>query len=81
MKKIIGLNDIARLDLNLATTFMALWEARSVSLAAQHLHLSQSAVSGALARLRALTGDTFVCPHGQRHGANAQCYGYGARAP
>ncbi|RVU05672.1 LysR family transcriptional regulator [Novosphingobium umbonatum] len=57
MKKIIGLNDIARLDLNLATTFLALWEARSVSLAAQHLHLSQSAVSGALARLRAVTGD------------------------
>ncbi|NOW47677.1 DNA-binding transcriptional LysR family regulator [Novosphingobium sp. SG751A] len=57
MKKIIGLNDIARLDLNLATSFLAIWEERSVSRAAIRLNLSQSAVSGALARLRAITDD------------------------
>lgn len=57
MKKIIGLNDIARLDLNLAISFLAIWEERSVSRAAIRLNLSQSAVSGALARLRAITDD------------------------
>lgn len=57
MKKIIGLNDIARLDLNLATSFLAIWEERSVSRAALRLNLSQSALSGSLARLRAITED------------------------
>lgn len=53
----IGLGDAARLDLNLATTFLAIWRHRSVSKAAQALNLSQSAVSGALGRLRAQVGD------------------------
>ncbi|NOW47733.1 DNA-binding transcriptional LysR family regulator [Novosphingobium sp. SG751A] len=57
MNKIIGLNDIARLDLNLATSFLAIWEERSVSRAALRLNLSQSALSGSLARLRGITGD------------------------
>ncbi|WP_264784789.1 LysR family transcriptional regulator, partial [Gluconobacter cerinus] len=44
--------DIARFDFNLITTFLALWEERSVSKAARRLSLSQSAVSTALGRLR-----------------------------
>ena len=53
----ITLNDISRLDFNLAITFLAIWQERSVSRAAQKLSLSQSAVSAALARLRQATND------------------------
>lgn len=53
----ITLVDIARFDFNLVVTFLALWEERSVSKAAQRLSLSQSAVSTALARLREAAGD------------------------
>jgi DNA-binding transcriptional LysR family regulator len=53
----INFTDIGRLDFNLAVTFLALWRERSVSKAAAHLSLSQSAVSSALARLRAATDD------------------------
>ena len=49
--------DISRLDFNLATTFLALWEERSVSRAAHRLSLSQSAVSASLARLREAADD------------------------
>lgn len=41
-----------RIDLNLANIFLAIWRHRSVSRAAGALNLSQSAVSGSLARLR-----------------------------
>lgn len=51
------LHDLARFDLNLAVTFLALWQDRSVSRAAGRLSLSQSAVSAALARLRAAARD------------------------
>lgn len=57
MMETIDLNDSARLDFNLAVTFLALWQERNVSRAAQRLLLSQSAVSAALARLRTVTGD------------------------
>jgi LysR family transcriptional regulator, mexEF-oprN operon transcriptional activator len=53
----ITLVDISRFDFNLAVTFVALWEERSVSKAAQRLSLSQSAVSAALLRLREAAGD------------------------
>lgn len=53
----IALNNAARIDLNLTTTFLAVWQERSVSKAAVRLGLSQSAVSGALARLRDAVGD------------------------
>jgi LysR family transcriptional activator of mexEF-oprN operon len=49
--------DISRLDFNLATTFLALWEERSVSRAARRLSLSQSTISAALARLREAADD------------------------
>lgn len=53
----IDLNDITRFDFNLAVTFLAVWQERSVSKAAQRLSLSQSAVSSALTRLREVAGD------------------------
>jgi DNA-binding transcriptional LysR family regulator len=53
----IKLSDIGRLDFNLAVTFLAIWQERSVSRAATRLSLSQSAVSAALARLRNATND------------------------
>lgn len=51
------MGDNGRIDLTLATTFMAIWEERSVSRAADRMALSQSAVSSALARLRHLCDD------------------------
>ena len=53
----ITLADISRLDFNLAITFLAIWQERSVSKAANRLSLSQSAVSAALARLRQAAND------------------------
>jgi DNA-binding transcriptional LysR family regulator len=50
-------SELSRLDLNLAITFLAIWQERSVSKAAAQLSLTQSAVSGALARLRKALGD------------------------
>lgn len=44
-------------DLNLMSTFAAVYRERSVGRAAEALNLSQPAVSGALARLRCLVGD------------------------
>ena len=61
----IKLSDINRLDFNLAITFLALWQERSVSRAALRLSLSQSAVSSALARLRDAANDPlFIRTHG-----------------
>ena len=53
----ITMVDISRLDFNLITTFLALWEERSVSRAAKRLSLSQSAVSASLGRLREAADD------------------------
>lgn len=44
-------------DLNLLVTFSALFDTQSVSEAAKKLHVSQSAMSHSLARLRVLLGD------------------------
>ena len=49
--------DITRVDLNLLPVFEALHETQSVTRAAQRLGLSQSAMSAALARLRAALDD------------------------
>ncbi len=58
--------DIRKLDLNLATVFVALWHERSVTRAAERLALSQAAVSSALGRLRRATDDPlFVRTRGQ----------------
>lgn len=48
---------IGTVDLNLLKTFMAIWETRSLTLAADVLHLSQPAVSHALRRLREVFDD------------------------
>jgi DNA-binding transcriptional LysR family regulator len=45
------------MDLNLLVAFEALWVERSVTRAGRRLGLSQPAMSGALARLRAMFGD------------------------
>lgn len=50
-------NDFRRIDLNLLVAFLVLMRERSVSRAAERLHLGQPAVSGALARLRELFDD------------------------
>lgn len=49
--------DLSTIDLNLLVAFEALFEERSVTLAAQRLHLGQPAVSAALGRLRAVFED------------------------
>jgi DNA-binding transcriptional LysR family regulator len=49
--------NIATVDLNLLKTFVAVWESRSLTLAADMLHLSQPAVSHALRRLRDVFDD------------------------
>jgi len=48
---------IGRTDLNLLKVFDAVYEERNLVLAGKRLHLTQSAVSHALARLRELVGD------------------------
>jgi DNA-binding transcriptional LysR family regulator len=51
------MTDLSQLDLNLLRVFDAVARERHVTRAAQRLHLSQPAVSNALARLRAALGD------------------------
>ena len=53
----INLVNIKRMDLNLATVFLAVWQERSVTRAGMRLALSQAAVSSALNRLRRMTHD------------------------
>lgn len=54
--------NIQSLDLNLLSVFVVVWEARSVSRAAERLSLTQSAVSHALKRLRMRVGDPLFVP-------------------
>ena len=60
--------NIKNLDLNLLRLFDAVWRARSVSLAAQQLGLSQPAASQGLARLRHALGDALF----ERSGAGVR---------
>ena len=55
-----------RLDLNLLVAFDVLAKEQNVSAAARTLNLSQSAVSGALNRLRDYFGDELLVPSGRR---------------
>ncbi|MBD1555661.1 LysR family transcriptional regulator [Vibrio sp. S9_S30] len=52
------------IDLNLLVAFSALFESQSVSGAAKQLHVSQSAMSHSLARLRVLLDDPLFERHG-----------------
>jgi DNA-binding transcriptional LysR family regulator len=49
--------DLSAIDLNLLPKFRALYQQRSVSEAGRVLHLTQSALSNALARMRVIFGD------------------------
>jgi LysR family nod box-dependent transcriptional activator len=53
-------------DLNLLVALDALLSARSVTAAAERLHLSQPAMSAALNRLREALDDEILVPHGKR---------------
>lgn len=57
--------DFGGLDLNLLVALDALFTERSVSRAGERLHLSQSATSGALARLREAFRDPLLVPIGR----------------
>lgn len=54
------------LDLNLLVVFDALMNTRSVSRTAEHLNLSQPAISSALRRLREYFRDEILVSHGKR---------------
>jgi LysR family nod box-dependent transcriptional activator len=58
--------NLNQFDLNLLVALDALLRERSVTRAGVSLHLSQSAMSGALARLRDLLGDELLVPVGRR---------------
>jgi LysR family transcriptional regulator, nod-box dependent transcriptional activator len=55
-----------RLDLNLLTSLRALLTERNVTRAGEQLHVSQSAMSGMLARLRDYFDDQLIVPVGRR---------------
>lgn len=57
--------NLSRLDLNLLVVFDALMRERNVTRAAGRLHLSQPAVSHALARLRSALGDPLLVRDGR----------------
>ncbi len=59
------------LDLNLLVALDLLLEVRNVSRAARRLHVSQSTLSGVLARLRAHFGDELLVPSGRQLVATA----------
>src|SRR5262245_46516959 len=57
--------NLAAIDLNLFLVLHTVLEERSATRAASRLHVTQSAVSNALARLRALLGDPLVVRSGR----------------
>jgi len=61
------------LDLNLLIALDALIEEQSVSAAAERMRLSQSAMSGALARLRVALGDQILVQNGRRMVPTPRC--------
>lgn len=56
--------DLAKIDLNLFTVFDAIYREGGITSASKRLHLSQPAVSHALARLRELLNDPLFERHG-----------------
>ena len=56
----MSIKNLARLDLNLLVTLHVLLEQRNVTRTAEHLNLSQSAISKSLARLRVLFDDPLL---------------------
>lgn len=72
--------ELRGIDLNLLVTLDALLAEANVTRAAQRLHLSQSAVSGQLARLRTLLDDPLLLPaeHGRGMVPTARALGLAA---
>ena len=64
--RFIRVMDFGGLDLNLLVALDALFAEKSVSRAGERLHLSQSATSGALARLREAFHDPLLVQVGRR---------------
>lgn len=64
--RFITIMDFGGLDLNLLVALDALFAEKSVSRAGERLHLSQSATSGALARLREALRDPLLVQVGRR---------------
>ncbi len=58
--------NLNRLDLNLLVALDALLTERSITRASERLHLSPSATSGALARLRTFFADELLTQIGRR---------------
>ena len=58
--------DLAGLDLNLLVVLDALFTEKNVTRAGARIHLSQSATSAALARLRQFFGDELLVPVGHK---------------
>ncbi len=81
-KRKLFLPNFATLDLNLLRVFDALFEERSVTRAGHRLHVTQSAVSHALARLRDILGDELFIkgPDGMTPTAKARAVGPRLRA-
>ena len=57
--------NLRAVDLNLLPVFEAVYEAQSLTIAAQRLAMSQPAVSNAVARLRSVFGDELFVRHGR----------------
>ncbi len=76
------MTNFANIDLNLLRVFDALFEERSVTRAGSRLHVTQSAVSHALARLRDILGDELFIksPDGMTPTAKARAVGPRLRA-
>jgi DNA-binding transcriptional LysR family regulator len=70
----VNLDNLARIDLNLLVMLQVLLEERSVTRAANRLHLSQSALSKSLNRLRDMLGDPLFqrTAHGLKPTAHAE---------
>lgn len=62
----INVSDLRKIDLNLALVFCVIYEAQSVTGAAQRLYLTQPAVSASLSKLRDLVGDELFVRHGRK---------------
>lgn len=58
-------DSLAGIDVNLLVVLRAVLAERSATAAAKRLHVTQSAVSNALARLRGVLGDPLVVRHGR----------------
>lgn len=62
----LDLKQLSRIDLNLYPLFIAIYQAKSISQAAEHLCISQSAASHALQRLRTQLQDPLFVRMGQK---------------